>query len=458
MSGSRPAAIPNVNLLLQCCVRALLHCVLVVGLCGAALAQSPQTANDYFKRGNEYRNKGDYEKAITDYTEALRLDPQLAKAYANRAVAHFHLKEFEKAITDSTQAIRINPRYAEAYHNRGTAYFSSGNQNEALADINRAIKLNPRLAEAYFSRGMISNSRNDDGRAIADYTRAIKLDPKLAKAYYNRGTSYYRTKDYEHAISDYTRTISLTPKEFMAYWARGGVYADRKEYQRAIADLTKAISLAPNDTKIYSKRAEVYCAQGKKELATADENKIVELGGNVYDRCGAGDMSQPTTSSALDKPPRFSSVYTNLKTQCKTPAKAVDEGQHSSTFCRGIGNYRIHIFDSAMALHINAETLDRKTSISLAEQNLSYDRERRRIEWRLANGRPFAVILRVFKYSGQGEYPLQEKPIGEVLLVKGLAGFEHIDGEVDIKVTGNPNAKARDLADAGYERPARNPS
>jgi len=265
----------------------------MVGLSNVSLAQDaqikPKTADEYLKRGNDYRNKSDNEKAIADYTEALRLDPQLAKAYFNRALAHFNLKDYDTAIADYTRAIKISPRYAEAYHNRGTAYANQGNYTEALADVNRAIKLNPRLAEAYFSRGVISNARDDDDRAIADYSRAIKLDPQLAKAYYNRGTSYYRNKDYELAISDYTRTISLTPNEFMAYWARGAVYADRKEYDRAIADLTKAISLAPKDTKVYFKRAKVYCAQGKKELATADENKIIELGESVYDRCEASN-------------------------------------------------------------------------------------------------------------------------------------------------------------------------
>ena len=289
----------NVKLLLRFCVCLQMLCVLLVGLSSASLAQTtqikPQTADDYFKRGNDYRNKNDYEKAIADYTEALRLNPQLAKAFLNRALAHFNLKDFDTAIADNTQAIKINPRYAEAYHNRGTAYARQGNYDAGLADINRAIKLNPRLAEAYFSRGVINNALGNNDRAIADYSLAVKLDPQLGKAYYNRGTSYSRNKDYDRAISDYTKTVSLTPNESMAYWARGSVYADKKEYDRAIADLTKAISLAPKDTKVYSKRAEVYCTQGRKDLATADENKIIELGSSVYDRCEASNTSKAGT-------------------------------------------------------------------------------------------------------------------------------------------------------------------
>lgn len=279
------------------CFRTLIPWLLLAGLCGAALSQTaqttmPTTAEEYFKRGNDYRNKNDLEKAIADYTEAVKLDPQLAKAFLNRAVVHFHLKDYDAAIADSTQAIKINPQYAEAYHNRGTAYGSKGRYTEALADIDQAIKINSQMAEVHFSRGVINNALGNTDRAIADYSQAVKLDPQLAKGYHNRGLSYYRNKDYDLAMSDFTQAISLKPNEPMGYWARGGVYADKKEYDRAIADLTKAISLSPSDTKIYSKRAQVYCAQGKKDLATADENKIVELGGTLTDKCGAGDISQ----------------------------------------------------------------------------------------------------------------------------------------------------------------------
>jgi tetratricopeptide (TPR) repeat protein len=157
--------------------------------------------------------------------------------------------------------------------------------------------------------------------------------------------------------------------------------------------------------------------------------------------------------SARRKPRQaFSSAYTDLKTQCENPAPANNEAQHSSLFCKGYGNYRIHIFDSAEALNIYVQSLDGQVSIPLATQSLTWDQQGRKVEWRLADGKPFAVIVRVFKYSGKGQYPFQEKPTGEVLLVKGLPGYEHIDAEVDIRSTPNGNEKARQLADGDYDK------
>lgn len=147
---------------------------------------------------------------------------------------------------------------------------------------------------------------------------------------------------------------------------------------------------------------------------------------------------------------QFSSRYTDLKKQCKNPSPARNEGQHTSLFCQGYGGFQLHIFDAATIVQINLETLDRRISLPLAQQSLTYTQQVSKIEWRFADGKPFAVIMRVFKYSTGGEFPFQGKPIGESLIVKGLPGFEQIDYEVD--ATSNANAKAREMADNGYSQ------
>ena len=61
----------------------------------------------YYNRGNAYRNNGEYDKAITDYTEAIRLDPKYATAYNNRGIAYRHRGDTQKAQADFAQAERL---------------------------------------------------------------------------------------------------------------------------------------------------------------------------------------------------------------------------------------------------------------------------------------------------------------------------------------------------------------
>ncbi|HEX7999006.1 MAG TPA: hypothetical protein VF528_11505 [Pyrinomonadaceae bacterium] len=153
-------------------------------------------------------------------------------------------------------------------------------------------------------------------------------------------------------------------------------------------------------------------------------------------------------------PPKFSSVYTDLNTQCRNAFKSVGEGQDMPLRCKGYGGYFVYIYYSAWASHIAIHTSDDDGSPALASQQLSYSDEKgRKIEWRLANGKPFAVILRISKYreSDGTDNPFDDKyKTGEALIVKGLNG-QNIDFEVDVKSTPNPNEKARQLADSNYK-------
>jgi hypothetical protein len=167
--------------------------------------------------------------------------------------------------------------------------------------------------------------------------------------------------------------------------------------------------------------------------------------------CGIGLFSQAVFSNA--RAPKFSSAYTDLKTQCKAITEGEAQGDDTPLRCEGYGGFEIRIDFSAASSHLRVQPTGDRTedSIELAAQPLSYD-SKRKIEWRLADGKPFAVIFRVDK-SKDGVDPAEmwrpENKTGESLLVKGLKGYEHIDFEVDARAP-NANAKARELADAAY--------
>ncbi|MHB9294737.1 hypothetical protein PilKf_00462 [Pillotina sp. SPG140] len=92
-------------------------------------------------RGHEYYDKKEYERAIIDYTEAIRLNPKDAIVYNNRGAAYYNKKEYEHAIIDYTEAIRLDSKYATAYYNRGYAYKAKGDSAQAHADFAEAERL-----------------------------------------------------------------------------------------------------------------------------------------------------------------------------------------------------------------------------------------------------------------------------------------------------------------------------
>ena len=118
-----------------------------------ALAQSlPELAVLHNDRAIEYASKGDNDRALADYNEAIRLDPNDADYYNNRG-SSWHLKgDDDRAIADYDEAIRRNSKDPCPRYNRGLAWSSKNENDRAIADFNEALRLNPNYAAALFHR------------------------------------------------------------------------------------------------------------------------------------------------------------------------------------------------------------------------------------------------------------------------------------------------------------------
>jgi tetratricopeptide (TPR) repeat protein len=64
-------------------------------------------ADTYNNRGLAYGQQGNFNKEISDYNEAIRLDPSHAAAYNNRGVAYLHIGSHAKAKADFATAKRL---------------------------------------------------------------------------------------------------------------------------------------------------------------------------------------------------------------------------------------------------------------------------------------------------------------------------------------------------------------
>src|SRR6266702_4480760 len=136
----------------------------------------------YLTRAAAYVLKGDYERALADYDEAIKLAPHTALAFAQRGEVHAKRRDYDSAIADYERAIELEPNLASAFSNRGLAWASKGEIRLAIADYTKAINLDPNLPVAFNNRrlglapcGMRDAARGEPEAAIADYGEAIRL-------------------------------------------------------------------------------------------------------------------------------------------------------------------------------------------------------------------------------------------------------------------------------------------
>ena len=129
--------------------------------------------------------------------------------------------------------------------------------------------------------------------------------------------------------------------------------------------------------------------------------------------------------------PEFTSVYTDLAKGCEE--KGGEEGGHVSTFCKGPGGFQIHYFDAATIYQLNVADATRDWEEPVLSFGLDKLKAVGRVEWRLADGVPFAVAVK--------------DPSNGRVIVRGLKGFERIKFESEGK---NAGTDARGGADNEY--------
>src|SRR5262249_15656827 len=98
-----------------------------------------------------------------------------AVTYRNRADTYYYKHDYDLAIADYDQAIKLSPQ-PEAYYGRGKTFHSRGDFDRALSDFNIVRLL------AYYGRGPAYYNKHDYERAIDDFERVLQLNPKYENA------------------------------------------------------------------------------------------------------------------------------------------------------------------------------------------------------------------------------------------------------------------------------------
>jgi hypothetical protein len=95
----------------------------------------------YLRLGNAFGRIGQYEKAIDNFNEAVRLQLDNTEAYNGRGISYNKIGKYQLAIDNFSKAIDLNPYYTAAYRNRGDVYLMQGNNLLACRDAQKACAL-----------------------------------------------------------------------------------------------------------------------------------------------------------------------------------------------------------------------------------------------------------------------------------------------------------------------------
>lgn len=169
-------------------------------------------------RGDTYLQKNDYDRAIADYTDAIRNNPNYGRAWSSRGMAYRSNGDLDRAVKDFDEGIRIDPNYVPAHWARHYAYLTLGDYDRAIADCTQAIEINPSVY-AYFVRSQAYLLKGDKAAALADANKAIQLNPKYASGYFIRGLVDFYDGSLPKALANFKQAAVLDPRDaYTALW------------------------------------------------------------------------------------------------------------------------------------------------------------------------------------------------------------------------------------------------
>jgi tetratricopeptide (TPR) repeat protein len=109
--------------------------------CDRVIASDPKSVLGYRLRASAHRAAGNFQSAIADYSEAIRLAPNDGYQYNLRGSTHREKGDLPAAIADYSQAIRLEPAFGDYYAKRGIAHREAKQFGKAVSDLKKALQL-----------------------------------------------------------------------------------------------------------------------------------------------------------------------------------------------------------------------------------------------------------------------------------------------------------------------------
>lgn len=214
-----------------------------------------QKIDSELKRGLDYHESGELQKAEDIYRSVLEVNPAHPKALYLIGVIADQVGRTQEAINLLNEAIKYDPENPIYYNDLGNALLAHGKSQEAISCYQKALELKPDLAGAYNNMGGAFQDQHKFDEAISCYQRAIELNPDYSQAFKNMGNAFQcqgRTVD---AIYCYRKALELKQDYAEAYANMGSAFQDQGDSPKAISCYRNALELKPD-------YAEAYCGMG----------------------------------------------------------------------------------------------------------------------------------------------------------------------------------------------------
>lgn len=230
----------------------------------------------FLLKGNELLAKHNYEPAVVNFREALKIDSCFSEALNNIGTAYFEEKKYAEALEYYNSAIACH-EFMPSYFNRVNTLYELRQYDRALADIALIKKKKPDTVSVYFAEGLVLTQLRRFTDAERSFLQALNYDSLNAELLVNLGTVLYYQHRYDDAVVRLNRAIYANPDEADAYNTLAMVAIARNNLDEAERWITRALEIRRNDAYFINNRGYIQIKRGAWDKAVEDFNTSIAI-------------------------------------------------------------------------------------------------------------------------------------------------------------------------------------
>lgn len=241
-----------------------------IGLDDKNTAAKAGLSDAYAMKGNDLLIKDQAALAKGLFLEALKHDPTNSAAYFGLAEVYSELDQYPEAIANYERSLENDKDLTEIYVPLGILYYQSGQIDKADAMLSKALTFSTGTAETQFFLGLVRSAQQRNEDAAAAFQQAKTLDPKMEEAFFQSAEVLSRLKRFGDAVPDYQKAVELRPTYFEAWLGLGDALYELKKYPEATEAYKTAIKLKNDNWEAYYGLGESYRQTEQFNLAKAN--------------------------------------------------------------------------------------------------------------------------------------------------------------------------------------------
>ena len=283
--------------------------------CKHAAELNSQLPAVYVTLARVHNGKGEYNLALQEIQQALKLEPLDPDALLGEATVLASMGQQDKAETTFKKAAALRPQHWIGYYELGVFYYLRQRYAEAAKLFEQALKITPDNALVHAALGGVLQPLTNDVAAEKHLKYSLELQPSYA-AYTNLGVLYYRQRRWAESAAVTTKALQINSSDWRAWsnlaiafeWMNRKTEADEAS-RNQLARLEEIAKIRADDAEVQVQLGLLYSKGGQPEKAVSfieaalarapDDASVLSCAGEAYENLGNRNAALEFVKRAL---------------------------------------------------------------------------------------------------------------------------------------------------------------